>query len=393
MAAEQHTVKNKTHRIAERPPFERIALLLQGGGALGSYQAGVYQALAEAGLHPDWVAGISIGAINSALIAGNPPERRVEALRSFWETITAPAYGFPTQFSAMLGAMGLQGDFARGLLNQAHAYATLMDGATGFFTPRPVPPFFSSAGSIEAESFYDVAPLKATLERLVDFDRINTGAMRFSVGAVNVRSGNFEYFDTTTHDIRPEHVMASGSLPPGFPATRIDGEYYWDGGLISNTPLQWVLDNQPRKDTLAFQVDLWSARGEFPRDLPGIELRQKEIRFSSRTRAATDQFKQQQRLRRALGHLVELVPEGTLSHADPEIKMLVEQADEKAYNIVQLIYRAKTYEASSKDYEFSRRTMEEHWTSGYNDAVRTLRHPEVLQRPGTPDGVAIFDFD
>ncbi|MGO7447709.1 patatin-like phospholipase family protein [Rhizobium ruizarguesonis] len=393
MAAQQHTVKDKAHRLAERPPFERIALLLQGGGALGSYQAGVYQALAEAGLHPDWVAGISIGAINSALIAGNPPERRVEALRSFWETVTAPAHGFPTLFSAMLGAMGLQGDFARGLLNQAHAFATLMDGAAGFFTPRPVPPFFSSAGSIEAESFYDVAPLKATLERLVDFDRINTGAMRFSVGAVNVRTGNFEYFDTTTHDIRPEHIMASGSLPPGFPATRIDGECYWDGGLISNTPLQWVLDNAPRQDTLAFQVDLWSANGEFPRDLLGIELRQKDIRFSSRTRAATDHFRTQQRLRRALGHLVELVPQDALLQADPEIKLLVDQADEKVYNIVQLIYRAKKYEASSKDYEFSRLTMEEHWASGYNDALQTLRHPEVLQRPGTPDGVAIFDFD
>ncbi|MCS3741590.1 MULTISPECIES: patatin-like phospholipase family protein [unclassified Rhizobium] len=389
----QHSAGHKTHRTKERPPFERIALLLQGGGALGSYQAGVYQALAEAGLHPDWVAGISIGGINSALIAGNPPEKRVEALRSFWETVTAPAPGLPTLFSAMLGMMGFKGDAERGLLNQAHAFATLMDGAAGFFTPRPVPPFFSSAGSIEAESFYDVAPLKATLERLVDFDRINSGAMRFSAGAVNVRTGNFEYFDTTTHTIRPEHVMASGSLPPGFPATRIDGEYYWDGGLISNTPLQWVLDNSPREDTLAFQVDLWSARGEFPRDLLGIELRQKDIRFSSRTRAATDHFKSQQRLRRALGHLVELVPQDALMQADPEIKLLLEQADEKVYNIVQLVYRAKNYEASSKDYEFSRLTMEEHWASGYNDALRTLRHPEVLQRPATPDGVAIFDFD
>src|SRR6185369_12501752 len=147
------------------------------------------------------------------------------------------------------------------------------------------------------------------------FDRINAGTMRFSVGAVNVRTGNFEYFDTTTHDIRPEHIMASGALPPGFPAARIDGECYWDGGLISNTPLQWVLDTAPRQDTLAFQVDLWSARGEFPRDLLGIELRQKDIRFSSRTRAATDHFRSQQRLRRALGHLVELVPHNALLQA------------------------------------------------------------------------------
>jgi len=377
----------------DRPPFERIALLLQGGGALGSYQAGVYQAMAEANLHPDWVAGISIGAINSALIAGNPPERRVEALRDFWETITAPALGIPSLFAATLGAMGLKGDFAHGLLNHAHACAALLDGASGFFKPRPVPPFLSAAGSIEAESFYDVAPLKTTLERLVDFDRINAGTMRFSVGAVNVRTGNFEYFDTITHKIRPEHIMASGALPPGFPAARIDGEYYWDGGLISNTPLQWVLDSSPRRDTLAFQVDLWSARGEFPRDLAGLDLRQKDIRFSSRTRAATDQFKQEQRLRRALGQLVELVPKEALLSAGPEIKLLIDQADEKVYNIVQLIYRAKNYESASKDYEFSRLTMEEHWTCGYNDAVRALRHPEALLPPSTADGVAIFDFE
>ena len=216
--------------------------------------------------------------------------------------------------------------------------------------------------------------------------------MRFSVGAVNVRTGNFEYFDSATHKIRPEHVMASGALPPGFPATVIDGEYYWDGGLVSNTPLQWVLDSQPRADTLAFQVDLWSARGDIPGDLIGLELRQKDIRFSSRTRAATDQFKRQQRLRRALGHLLKLVPKEALRDADPEIKLLIDQADERVYNIVQLIYRAKNYEGTSKDYEFSRATMEEHWKAGYFDAVRTLRHPEVLERPDTLDGVATFDL-
>lgn len=390
--ADRRLSKSKTHRAKERPPFERIALLLQGGGALGSYQAGVYQALAEADLHPDWVAGISVGAINSALIAGNPPEKRVDALRAFWETITTAPIGMSAMVSSMLDSFGFKGDLARGLINQAHAFATMMEGAPGFFLPRPVPPFLSPAGSIEAVSFYDVGPLKATLERLADFDRINAGPTRFSVGAVNVRSGNFEYFDSKTHTIRPEHVMASGALPPGFPATVIDGESYWDGGLVSNTPLQWVLDSQPRADTLAFQVDLWSARGDIPGDLIGLELRQKDIRFSSRTRAATDQFKKQQRLRRALGHLLKLVPKEALRNADPEIRLLVDQADERVYNIVQLIYRAKNYEGTSKDYEFSRATMEEHWKTGYYDAVRTLRHPEVLERPDTLDGVATFDL-
>ena len=235
--------ETRTLGALKRPPFERIALLLQGGGALGSYQAGVYQALAEADLHPDWVAGISIGAINSALIAGNAPQRRVDALRSFWEAITTPPSGVPTMVSSWLDSIGLKDDFSRGLLNQTRAFETLMGGAPDFFVPRHIPPYLALPGSVDAQSFYDVSPLKATLERLVDFDLINTGAMRFSVGAVNVRTGNFAYFDNTTDTIRPEHIMASGALPPGFPATMIDGEHYWDGGLVSNTPLQWVLDS------------------------------------------------------------------------------------------------------------------------------------------------------
>ena len=209
----------KGHVVAERPPFERIALLLQGGGALGSYQAGVYQALAEANLHPDWVAGISIGAINSALIAGNPPERRVERLREFWETVSAPPFGI-----CDLQWFEINDEFTRSVVNQMRSLGALLGGAPGFFKPRVPPPFSIRTAAPEALSYYDVAPLKATLERLVDFDLINAGAMRFSVGAVNVRTGNFVYFDSTTHQIGPEHVMASGSLPPGFPATEIEGE-------------------------------------------------------------------------------------------------------------------------------------------------------------------------
>ncbi len=378
-------------RVQSHVPFERIALLLQGGGALGAYQAGVYQALAEADLHPNWTAGISIGAINAALIAGNPPEGRVDALRAFWEAVTVAPLGPPAEFWKSFGLGVPQGDVAHSMLNQARAFGNLVGGAPSFFTPRMVPPFFSPPGTVEAQSYYDVSPLRQTLERLVDFDRINAGAMRFSVGAVNVRSGNFTYFDTTTHEIGPEHVMASGSLPPGFPATVVDGEPYWDGGLVSNTPLQWVLENKPRKDTLAFQVDLWSAKGEFPRDLITQEVRQKEIRFSSRTRAATDTFTNMQRMRRALGRLLDHVPDSDALMADPELKALIEEADDKVYNIVHLIYRAKHYEGASKDYEFSRLTMEEHWASGYADMCRTLRHPEALARPQNPEGIATFD--
>jgi NTE family protein len=214
--------------------------------------------------------------------------------------------------------------------------------------------------------------------------------MRFSVGAVNVRTGNFAYFDSTQCHIRPEHVIASGSLPPGFPPTEIEGEYYWDGGLVSNTPLQWVLDNRPRRDTLAFQIDLWCARGEFPRNLLESETRQKEIRYSSRTRMVTDVFKRQQILRRATAKLLAEIPKDLLQ--TPEAEMLALEADDKVYNLIQLVYRPRKYEGDCKDYEFSRSTMEEHWQSGYDDAVDTLRHSEVLQRPQGLDGVFTFDL-
>jgi NTE family protein len=375
----------KTHITTERPPFERIALVLQGGGALGAYQGGVYQALAEANLHPDWVAGISIGAINSALIAGNPPEKRVERLQEFWETVSASPLGIP-----YFSEVKLEDEMAHRIVNQLRSFSILLFGAPGFFQLRQPPPYLFPSMSTADLSYYDTAPLKATLERLVDFDLLNAGATRFSVGTVNVRNGNFVYFDNATDQIGPHHVMASGSLPSGFPATEIEGEFYWDGGLVSNTPLQWLLDSSPRQDTLVFQLDLWSARGELPHDLIELELRQKDIRYSSRTRFATDQFKKVQVARRTAAKLLKKLPKDLLQ--SPEAERLAELADEKVYNIIELIYHAKNYEGCSKDYEFSRRTMTEHWKAGYNDAVRTLRHPEVLQRPDEVNGVFIFDL-
>jgi NTE family protein len=368
-----------------RPAFERIALLLQGGGALGAYQAGVYQALAEADLHPDWVAGISIGAINSALIAGNPPEKRVERLRAFWETVTQPPLGVP-----YLASVDIKSDMQRQMINQFRAMGTMLWGAAEFFKPRIPPPIFMPAGNPGNLAFYDISPLKALLERLVDFDRINAKQIRFSVGAVNIKTGNLTYFDNMTHKVGPAHVMASCSLPPGFPATEVDGEFYWDGGILSNTPLQWVLDARPREDTLAFQVDLWSARGELPRDMIEVDTRQKDIRFSSRTRAGTDAFRRMQALRRAAAKLLDEMPKELRQSAEAEL--LAQEADHKVYNVIHLIYHARNYEGASKDYEFSRRTMEEHWKTGYSDMKRTLHHPEVLQRPQSPDGVFTFDL-
>jgi NTE family protein len=367
------------------PDFERIALLLQGGGALGSYQAGVYQALAEADLHPHWVAGISIGAINAALISGNPPEKRVERLRQFWETITEGPLGF-----SYLAPADIKNDLVHQFVNQTRAMGALLWGAPGFFQPRVPPPVFLPVSGPGNLSYYDVSPLKSLLGRLVDFDRVNSGQMRLSVGATNVRTGNLTVFDTDDKKIGPEHVIASGALPPGFPATEIDGEFFWDGGVVSNTPLQWVIDASPRLDTLAFQVDLWSARGELPRDMIEVDTRLKDIRYSSRTRMGTDQFRVRQSLRRAAAKLLSAMPDELKQ--TPEAKMLAAEADNKVYNVIHLIYRAQVYEGASKDYEFSRRTMEEHWKSGYSDMTRTLAYPEVLERPTSMDGVFTFDL-
>jgi len=263
--------------------------------------------------------------------------------------------------------------------------------APGFFQPRLLAPWFHSSGGAEATSYYDTAALKGTLERLVDFDRINApGAMRFSVGAVNVRTGNFAYFDNTTHRIGPEHVIASGALPPGFPSVEVDSEPYWDGGLVSNTPLQWVLDSDSPRDTLAFQVDLWSARGEVPGSLADAMIRQKEIQFSSRTRASTDQFKRLQQLRCALACFLDELPETVRN--SPKADHLRALASRKVYSVVQLILRSTRNEGQGKDYEFSRSNMEEHWRAGYDDTVRTLRHPEALTRPSLHQGVATFDI-
>ena len=374
------------HPRATPAAFESIALLFQGGGALGAYQAGVYEALHEAGVEPTWIAGISIGAINSAIVAGNRREDRVARLREFWELVSDAGDGGWSGFWQGL----VTGDALRGWVNQMAAAQIMAKGVEGFFTPRLPPPYLTPPGAPGAASWYDTAPLRPTLERLVDFDRINAKAMRFSVGAVNVRTGNFAYFDNATDVIGPQHIMASGALPPAFGAVEIDGEFYWDGGLVSNTPLDWVLSSRSDLDTLIFQVDLWSARGELPKDLAGVAVRMKEVQFSSRTRAATDQFRKLQKLRAAFNELLAQLPPELA--ATPQARLLAAASDPAVYNIVQLVYRSPTYEGQSKDYEFSRRTMEDHWQAGRRDVAKTLAHPEVLIPPAGAQAVQVFDF-
>lgn len=355
---------------------KKVALVLQGGGALGSYQAGVYEALAESEYVPDWVAGISIGAINSAIIAGNAPEKRVERLRDFWEGITATTKLWPD---------ALMGPFADSQ-RRASSMAALLYGQPGFFAPRPP---LSWIGRAKPTSYYDTAPLKATLERLVDFDRINAKEMRFAVGAVNVRSGAFAYFDNAKMTIRAEHVMASGSLPPGFPSIEIDGEHYWDGGLVSNTPLEYVLDYIPRRSRLTFQVDVFHARGDVPVNLEEVSEREKDIRYSSRTRAGTNAFRIKHDVRHNINSLYDQLPPELKE--TPEAKWLYNFGCVTTMDIAQLIYRPHDSQGATKDFEFGRATMLARWKQGQSDAKATLAASPWLAPMPREAGVRVFD--
>ena len=369
----------------KRPPFETIALVLQGGGALGAYQAGVYEGLHEAGVEPDWAAGISIGAINAALIAGNPRERRIERLHAFWDTVTAPALlpATPTWWSDWVeGTLPA----ARTAVGYVEATRALLEGQRGFFVPRWPSPAFATEAPLATLSHYDTAPLRGTLERLVDFERINhpRNPMRLTLAAVHVGNGNDELFDSTkgrwAGRIGPEHVMASGALPPGFAAVEIDGEAYWDGGLVSNTPLATVVEDLPRRDTLAFQVDLWSAKGPLPRNLLDVEERGKDIRFSSRTRAVTSMLERERHLRRVLREVLERVP-ASARRGDAWCREAEALASDKRFAVVHLIYQEKAWDLHHKDYEFSAASMRDHWASGLADIRASLARPDWLAPP------------
>jgi NTE family protein len=366
------------------PAAAKRVLVLQGGGALGSYQAGAYQALCHFNFEPEWIAGISIGAINAAIIAGNAPEKRVQRLKEFWEMVSAPVPWNPIA----------KGDRGRSLFNETSAALIATFGVPGFFQPRFPPAPLWPQGSPQALSYYDTTPLRATLERLVDFDRINDLKTRLSVGAVSVTTGNFRYFDNFAFKklgkkIGPEHIMASGALPPGFPSVEIEGEHFWDGGISSNTPLDYVLEDIT-EDLLIFQVDLFSARGLLPVSLLEAAEREKDIRFSSRTRMNTDKNKQVHNARMALRELIDKLPEHLKN--DPSLDILGKVARENTVTVVHLIYRSKNYESSSKDYDFSHVGMVEHWGAGVRDVHLSMRHKDWLERPQSDETMVTYDL-
>lgn len=374
---------SRTARNAKAPmPLpDKVALVLQGGGALGSYQAGVIEALEGNDIEIDWVAGISIGAVNAAIVAGNPPEKRVARLRMFWEGVTPDNPLMPQ----------LPGDAIREWEHIGAAMAVSAFGVPGFFSPRPVLPSWATPCSAEATSFYDTAQLADTLDALIDWDLLNDGPVRLSVGAVDVETGNFHYFDTAEKKCRIDarHIMASGALPPGFPAIEIDGRHYWDGGLVSNTPLSHIIDHQ-RDDMLVFQVDLFPAKGELPRSLTDVWSREKDIRYSSRTRQVTDMLLARQKEHRAIARVLGKLPPEMAE--DTDVKALAKIAGGRALSVVHLIYRTHAWEGGARDFEFSRRTMEEHWKQGCEAVDMSVKNGQLLAQNILDKRVAAFDL-
>ncbi len=349
----------KRVRSASREQEPRIALILQGGGALGAYHIGAYQAMAEAGYLPDWVSGISIGAINSAVIAGNEPAKRLQRLEALWNEISRP-----DGWGRLLSGDGLR------LFNTGSATEALLFGQPNFFRPRFPSPYFTAAGTPGATSFYDTSPLRSTLERLASFDRINAGKTRLSLGATQVTTGDLVFFDNSRQTIGPDHVMASGSLPPGFPAVRIDGELYWDGGCVSNTPLEAILDEEPAGHTLVFMIDLWDAKGTEPKTMDDVLWRQKQIQYASRTGHHIDAVARKQNLRRALNTLAGHLPAEALASAAVQDALALQAGNR--LDIVHITYHPGQDQVSQSDAEFSRPSIARRRAAGYEDMKLAL---------------------
>jgi NTE family protein len=357
---------------------ERRILVLQGGGALGAYQAGVFDALDSVGFAPNWVAGVSIGAINSALIAGNPPKRRAERVREFWNHVAGKDITLPAGMEML-----------RPLINKMSAASVITFGVPGFFTPRQIPPAFAMGG-VGALSYYDTEPLRATLNKMVDFDLINDGDVRLSLGAVNVRTGESRYFDSTVDTITASHVMASGALPPGFPPVEIDGEYYWDGGIMSNTPLAYVIGENYRIDALVVQVDLFCGTGPMPKTLEQAAERLKDIQYQSKQGMSYAMLRRVEELRSLLAEVIAKLPPET--RKEPNVKKLEEVSHRGRLSVVHLVNRADNQSFDVKDYEFSHHSVDTLWHAGRDDLLKGLMHPDIFHITDLGNGVRKFDL-
>ena len=346
--------------------YQRIACVFQGGGALGAYQVGAFCAIHEKGYNPNFLAGVSIGSINSAIIAGNPRNKQIEKLTMFWDNIV------PKMWTDLFYG-GEVPNFLHHLHNQMGAMHTIFYGLEGFFKPRTFPPNSMTYDTPDKLSYYDTSTLKTTLESLIDFDRINEKKVTLCLGAVNLASGEMEFFNNQNITITPEHVMASGALPPGFPAIKIGDDYYWDGGIYANTPLVTVLDALPELDTLCFVVDCFSLHGRLPQTMDELDERQKDIRYASHSRRLTNVYTSRQNLQSAIQFLGEkLSPE---AKKDPEVQKILELGHSKHFSVVHIIYRGTPFSHSFKDYNFVRSAIDYRRKIGYENAMEVLQNP------------------
>jgi NTE family protein len=346
----------RVHPRFDRRDLGQISLVLQGGGALGAYQAGVYQALDEAGVEPDWVIGTSIGAINAGIIAGNRPENRLPHLREFWHRMRhSPAM-------QMLAGIPGWGTMAANAM-------TVFGGLPGFFRPNtaaclglPLTP--------ETAGYYSTAPLEATLQDLIDPEVLSACTTRLTVGAANVRTAAMRYFDSRNTPLTIRHIMASGALPPAFPPIRIDGELYWDGGILSNTPVEAVFDDNPRRSGLVFTVNIWQPNGPEPRNILGVMSRQKDLQYASRASAQVLRQKQIHRLRHVIAELARKLPAEVQDSA--EVRQLAAYGCLTRMHVVRLLAPALAGEDHTKDIDFSAEGIRNRWKAGYADTLRVL---------------------
>lgn len=356
--------------------YGQFVLVLQGGGALGAYQVGVYQALHEAGIEPDWVVGTSIGAINASIIAGSPPAERLDRLNELWRRV---------EHGKHLGA-----PMPDWFTQAARTMLAITTGVPSFFMPQPAA-FVSPHAPLGPEDagYYSVAPLASLLDELVDFDLINYGPMRLSVGASKVQSSEMVYFDSKDREIGLKHILASGALPPAFPAVRIDGELYWDGGILSNTPVEIVFDDNPRQNGMVFAVHLWNPHGAEPQTIWEVMNRQKDLQYSSRAGSHIKRQRQMHRLRHVITELAKYAPDNVVT--EERFAELVSYGCDTKIHVVRLLAPALDYEDHSKDVDFSPEGIRQRREAGYRHTIETLDKAPWRDAGGELEGFVLHE--
>jgi NTE family protein len=379
---DQIYVEHMPAGAAKTPPKlpGQVVLVFQGGGALGAYHGGVYQALHEAGIEPNWVVGTSIGAISGAIIAGNEVGSRLDHLREFWDRVGRKPLWDGTPFGQLAG-------------NTASYVLSIFNGISGYYAPNRAIAWggLNALVGVDKAAFYTIDDLRQTVSNLVDFGRLNAAHVRLTVGAVNVRTGKMHYFDSRSLPITIDHVLASGALPPGFPAIRIDGDPYWDGGLYSNTPIEVVFDDNPRRDSVVFSVQVFPIAGPEPESVWQVMSRQLDIQYASRADSHLPRQEHIHQLRHMVRELVRMLPDS--QRESPEVKEMAGYGCGTYMHIVRINATPLKNEDYLREIDFSAEGIQKRWRAGYADTMRTLdRRPwEVPIDPMV--GVAVHDSD